>query len=349
MASHKPTTATAGERVSESGGTKAPPEPFADNGDNGDNGVTVHPARGRVRIVVATEMLMVLGLLAFVSAAYLVELAFEDATAVRLPAVAAGLLAAVPALLWLGYFYVQDRHEPEPKQYVLGLYLLGAFVAAPVAGFAIAQVVPSSSILTPGLDPLGADRIVYALLIVAVAQELSKYAVVRYTMYPSAEFDEPLDGIIYATAVGIGFATHENYRFLQESGGEILLSAGAAHAVVNTLAHACFAAVAGYALGRAKFVAGTPARRTLTLIVGLGAAVALNGQFRLIADTVVSQGMSLRPWRGVAFTFGFTSVVFLVVSIMVRRLLFISPHAKTDDEPPDVEPPPDAATASTVS
>ena len=43
---------------------------------------------------------------------------------------AAGLaLALIPALIWLIFFYQQDRLEPEPKGYVLGVFILGALLA----------------------------------------------------------------------------------------------------------------------------------------------------------------------------------------------------------------------------
>ena len=40
-------------------------------------------------------------------------------------------LALIPAVLWLIYFYLRDIHEPEPTHYVVGIFLLGALVAAP--------------------------------------------------------------------------------------------------------------------------------------------------------------------------------------------------------------------------
>lgn len=284
------------------------------------------PTRGRVRSLVATEVLMLVGLLAFVGAAFAVEL-YADAP-IRFPAPAAALVAAIPSLLWLGYFYLQDRHEPEPRHYVFGIFLVGAFIAGPLAGFAIGELSPRSPLAAVSLDPLAADRLVYAVLIVATAQELAKYAAVRYTLYPSAEFDEPVDGIIYATAAGIGFATYENFHFLQELDRQVLLSVAVTTAVVTTLAHACFAGVTGYALGRAKFICETPLRRTVTLAVGLLAAIALNGQFALIKDAVSTAGLISHPWRGVFFTFGFAAVVFILVSVLLRRLLAQSPHAE---------------------
>ena len=43
------------------------------------------------------------------------------------PLVLAGIVVAiVPALLWLSAFYRQDRIEPEQRQFVVGVFILGA-------------------------------------------------------------------------------------------------------------------------------------------------------------------------------------------------------------------------------
>lgn len=283
----------------------------------------------RVRTVVATEILLVLGLLGFVGLTYLVELIRGPSATIHLSPLAAVVLAAAPALLWLSYFYLQDRHEPEPKSYVLGVFLLGAFVAGPLASFFIDSVV-GNPIGGRSLERFGADRLLHAFLVVALTQELCKYLVVRYTIYLSPEFDEPMDGIIYMTAAGIGFATYENVHYFQAL-QHVFLTTAAARAVVATLAHACFAGVLGYALGRAKFSRLRPPLRNATLLAGLIVAAALNGQFALVEDVVQSGGMSSHPWRGVAYAAGFAAVIFFATSILMRRLLAISPFAPRDE------------------
>lgn len=265
------------------------------------------------------------GLVVFVAGAYAIEkLAGLDGPLHVGPLLAA-VMSAIPALLWVGYFYLQDRNEPEPKHYVFGVYLVGAFVAAPVAQFLIDMVAPDT---TSGVTfaTFSAERVVWAVLVVGVAQELAKYAVVRYSIYLSPEFDEPMDGIIYMTAAGIGFATYENYQYLQGLHGTVFMSTGAANAVVATLAHGCFAGVLGYALGLAKFSGGTSGRRQLILVAGLAAAAVLNGVFALIEDVVKTSGLDIQPWRGVAYAAGFAAVVFFAISLLMRRHLAISPH-----------------------
>lgn len=271
---------------------------------------------------------MLAGLLVFVLIAYGLERAFTPDLPVRLGPVSALLMAGVPAMLWLGYFYSQDRVEPEPRSYVLGCYLLGGFVAAPSAAFLVALTGPATS-----MQVLSVERWIYAIAIVGLAQEACKYVVIRYTLYLSPEFDEPLDGIIYMSAAGIGFATYESLHYLQASGGQIFLSAGAAQCVVTTLAHASFAGVLGFALGRAKFPGSRAPHRSITILVGLMAAALLNGCFQMIMDALSVQGLNTSPWRRVFFSFGFAAGVFVVTSILMRQLLAASPHsAETESE-----------------
>jgi RsiW-degrading membrane proteinase PrsW (M82 family) len=277
-----------------------------------------------VRTVVATEVLLVVGLLAFVGVAFAAKeiLGLKDPVHVGVPL--ALILSAVPALLWLGYFYLQDRHEPEPKHYVAGVYLLGAFGAARLAQFIQVDLLPTTEPDLAGVG-LSFDAILQAILVVGLAQEFAKFVVVRYTIYLSHEFDEPMDGIIYMTAAGIGFATAANIEYFNSVGG-VYLDIGAANAVVTTMAHACFAGVLGYALGRAKFASHSGLQRNLVLFGGLVLAAVLNGVFHILEQKVVASGLDVQPWRGLAFASGFAVIVFIITSLLMQRNLALSPH-----------------------
>jgi RsiW-degrading membrane proteinase PrsW (M82 family) len=268
----------------------------------------------RQKTLVATEVLLVGGLLAFVAGAWGIAKGLGIRHPVHLAPIVAVVVAAAPALLWLGYFYKQDRLEPEPKGYVFGVYLLGGFVAWPIAQFLIGATPMSAA----GYHWYDASTIVRAVLVVGIAQEAAKFLVVRYSIYLNAEFDEPMDGIVYMTACGIGFATAENIRYLMGLDGDVLLEIGAIHVVVSTLAHACFAGVLGYALGRAKFTADA-APRNVSLAVGLVVATLLNAAFHVIGVAVSTGGVRVSAVRGLVWASVFSAVVFFVVSMMMRR------------------------------
>src|ERR1041385_7294860 len=148
-------------------------------------------ARARTRV--STKFLLIAGLIGFVVLLWLVELVAGRRDPFALGPLLAAAMACIPAVLWLGFFYLMDRHEPEPKQLVAGVCVLGTLIAAPLADFVLSQFAPPAPLGVAGLSPFSPDRIVHAVLIVGLAQEMCKYAVVRYTIYLSPEFDEPMD------------------------------------------------------------------------------------------------------------------------------------------------------------
>jgi len=282
----------------------------------------------RARALVGTKFLLVAGLVGFVIVAWLVELVAGLHHPLSLGPLFAALMAGIPAVLWLGFFYLMDRHEPEPKQLVAGVCVLGALVAAPLSDFVQYQAVPPVALAAHGLSPLSFDRVIYAVLITGLTQEMCKYAAVRYTIYMSREFDEPMDGIVYMMACGTGFAVWVNYHRLSDQGHQVYLSIGSAQAVVTTLAHASFAGALGYVMGRAKFTRRSAPVRGVLLMLGLLGAAALNGQFTIVENWVQQTGMAHHPWRGVFYAAACASAVFAVIWAVSQRLLADSPFRK---------------------
>ena len=78
------------------------------------------------------------------------------------------------------------------------------------------------------------------------------------------EFDEPIDGIIYASFIALGFAAVENvYYFQYLTSGEAL-----ARGFVGPVVHIVFASVWGYYVGRACLQGRGLLRTTLTALAG---------------------------------------------------------------------------------
>ena len=275
----------------------------------------------RVRTAVATEVLLLLGLVAFVAAAFLVERGAGIEGAVTLGRIPRIAFAALPSLLWLGYFRARDSQELEPRPLVVALFLGGALVAAPVSGLVIDLARATGVGEAPGFDRFGGARLVSAFLVVGLGQELVKYLVVRYSVYPLPEVSHPVDGLIYATAVGLGFATYRSHELLAAQGDAVVLSVGAARVVTTTLAHASFASVLGLALGWAKFWPSGPLRRGLVLGGGLALATLLNGAFGVVEQAIAAPGLEIAPWRGVAFAFGFAALVLVAISFPMRKMV----------------------------
>ncbi|MBI2911084.1 MAG: PrsW family intramembrane metalloprotease [Chloroflexi bacterium] len=221
------------------------------------------------------------------------------------------VLALVPAGAWLVAFYRLDRLEPEPKRYVLGVFLLGALLAQAVGEPVIRDLFRIQEWV--GLDPV--TSILGSIFVLGFVREFVKYAAVRYTVYRAAEFDERVDGIIYAAAAGLGYATAMNVQYVVGNAG-VDLGVGATRVAVTALAQASSAAVVGYFLGRAKFESMGP----LWLPLGLTIAAVLNGLTTyLLGEVSTVGGLGFNPWPGLLLAAVVAAAIFAALFAIVRR------------------------------
>lgn len=157
------------------------------------------------------------------------------------------VLAFSPGLFWLWLIYVRDKYRPEPIALVIRTFLLGIAVALPVS--IVEYILYPGSIEKVLEEPTNIVLVVYVSFVVAgLTEELGKYLVVKHTIYKSPYFDEPMDGLIYASAAALGFASLENVSYLLTFGWKVILVRGP----FSTLAHVLFSAMWGYLLGRKK-------------------------------------------------------------------------------------------------
>ena len=220
------------------------------------------------------------------------------------------LMSLVPAVLWLGFFYRMDRLEPEPKQKLISVFILGALVTAGVA----IPFLEGFFAIDSWLYDSFASQLVGGILLVGFVQEAVVYLVVRYGIYADPEFDERVDGVIYAIAAGLGLATVLNFKYVLDHGG-VDLGIGSVRVVVTSLAHASFAGILGYFIGQARFEKTPP----LYLPAGLALAALLNGVFFLLEDRVTAAGLSVNPWNGLLLALVVAGVCLATVFWLVNR------------------------------
>jgi RsiW-degrading membrane proteinase PrsW (M82 family) len=220
------------------------------------------------------------------------------------------ILAVIPALIWLAFFYQQDRLEPEPKSYIVRVFLLGAILASGVG----IPIVRDFFRINNWLYADDLTHLLGSIFAIGFVQEFLKYAAVRYSVYGSAEFDERVDGVIYATAAGLGFATMLNFDYVLSRNG-VDLGVGAIRVAVTALAHASIAGILGYFLGQAKFEHTPP----YYLPGGFVLAAVLNGLFFWAQDLVTLRGISVNPWYGLILAVIIAVVVLGIVFWLIRR------------------------------
>ncbi|MBU1167873.1 PrsW family intramembrane metalloprotease, partial [Patescibacteria group bacterium] len=113
-----------------------------------------------------------------------------------------------------------------------------------------------------------------SLLVVAPIEELLKYFVVREAVVKNPNFDEPVDGVIYAVVAALGFASLENILVVFGEGGEIILLRFA----TATLMHALTSGIVGYHLGLAMI---KPEKKKSLVIQGLVIAILLHALYNI--------------------------------------------------------------------
>jgi RsiW-degrading membrane proteinase PrsW (M82 family) len=190
---------------------------------------------------------------------------------VTAPVVLAAVVA--PAAFWVAYLYHHDRRQPEPLAAVALSYLLG--LGAGWACLWVFDLIP----------PAPGDRLrfaAYAVGVVGGLEELAKLLPFVLVCRRLAVFDEELDGVVYASAVALGFATVENVLYLEELSGAALY----ARAVASPLVHTIFASFWGVLIARAK-LAGRPI--LLPAVAGLAIAALVHGAYDFLATDAVAQ------------------------------------------------------------
>lgn len=178
------------------------------------------------------------------------------------------LLAVTPALVIMVYIYFKDRYEKEPLGLLTLNFLLGAILSVGLT-FALSPLV-NGLIAGWGKTDV-AEMALKAFIGVALVEEFSKYIVVRIFAQRRAAFNEQFDGIVYAVMVSMGFAALENILYVYIHGVET----GILRAFTAVPAHASFAILMGYFMGKAKF----SNQRFLLNMTGLLAATLFHGAY----------------------------------------------------------------------
>jgi RsiW-degrading membrane proteinase PrsW (M82 family) len=191
-------------------------------------------------------------------------------------AMMAAAIAPALILLWLA---VAADSRVEPARLVLVALLLGAAstAAASVVEVALQAVVPAATAVVP----LAIEN---AVLFAAIPEELLKVALIAAIVLRSRDIDEPMDGVVYGTAVGLGFAMLENLLYVL--GGDTNWPTVAAfRGVLSVPLHGACGAIAGAYLARVRFTGilgsgrGTRWRRPRLFALALAVPTALHGMF----------------------------------------------------------------------
>ncbi|MGB3682010.1 MAG: PrsW family intramembrane metalloprotease [Rubrobacteraceae bacterium] len=196
------------------------------------------------------------------------------------PLVGVGILQAVLYVLFVRFV---DLYEREPLMYVLPVFVWGFTVAVVVSLvfntlFSLTiSAVASAQAATFLTSVVGAPVIEesakgLALLITfGVAYGVSRRR-------GAIEFSGVMDGIVYGSAVGFGFAIAEDLLYYAQFGPETFV----VRRVFGGFAHAAFASLTGIGIGLIPWVRHGISKFTVPLL-GLAGAIGLHALFNLTA------------------------------------------------------------------
>jgi RsiW-degrading membrane proteinase PrsW (M82 family) len=181
------------------------------------------------------------------------------------------IAAAIPTSLYVILVWRMDRYEKEPLALFLAAFIWGA-VPAIVSALILELIAsaPFSGLAESSLQVLSAS------LIAPPVEELCKAgALLLLFWFIRSEFDGVLDGIVYGSVIGFGFAMTENIVYFIGAWGKGGLVGWANLVWIRGIAfglnHAMFTSFTGIALGLARYQKSV-ARRWLLFLLGLGAA-----------------------------------------------------------------------------
>ncbi|HEY7705072.1 MAG TPA: PrsW family intramembrane metalloprotease [Acidimicrobiia bacterium] len=246
------------------------------------------------------------------------------------------LAGIAPAVIWMGLFWFWDRNEREPFGLIIGLFLMGFLVVAPIAGI----INGVAAALFGGGSATGTLPLLVVVVVAPVSEETLKYLGARIVAFNRVAFTEPVDGMVYGTAVGLGFAAVENVTYListmaEIDAGTLVFEACARlsstqcsittvlpiRAFGSTLIHALASGLAGYVLTRRKF-ANRPDLLPSSTFPGLLAAIGLHAAWNL--------GMST---GNVLWGIAVLVVGALTYRRLFRRCIALSPRARAGPAP----------------
>lgn len=181
------------------------------------------------------------------------------------------LVSFAPGLFWLWLFLRQDKIRPEPRRLIALTFVLGCISTVPAG---LGNYIFGADTLLEGTPHL-LSVVTAMALVVGPVEELCKFGAVRLGPYRSLYFDEPVDGLVYASAASLGFASLENLFYVLQFGPEVMV----VRAPLSTVGHLVFGSIWGFALGQ-YYITGE--RRRTLLFSSLALAAGAHALFNVL-------------------------------------------------------------------
>lgn len=209
------------------------------------------------------------------------------------------LLAILPAFVLIFYVAYRDRMHPEPRGQLIKAFLKG-LLSAPLA------IILASVLGLLGFYPAEAStafgHLMTALFSAAAPEECAKLFILWQFLRKCKDFDEHMDGIVYAVCVGMGFAAVENIMYVFSGmqaaelssslsmGFKMSVYTGVSRAFLSVPAHFGFAVLMGYYYSLSCFSGGENRKKYMWMALLL--PIAAHAFFDFLLMIVDSES----PW-----------------------------------------------------
>jgi RsiW-degrading membrane proteinase PrsW (M82 family) len=211
-----------------------------------------------------------------------------------------------------------DAKRPEPPRLRRLVTFAGMMSVIPAI---IAELYLSNTIgerVAPVMTYQGASF--HAFVVAAAVEEACKIVVVYWVVWRRPEFDERMDGIVYASRAGLGFALVENVLYLlreQSLGGQLQL--WIMRAVLAVPGHAMWTGMIGGMAARRRFDG-----KGLGLFGGYLLAVSFHGAYDMcvfLQSPLHLEGYELLSKLVMPVLIGLTVLAFIVLRTMAKTAL----------------------------
>jgi protease PrsW len=213
--------------------------------------------------------------------------------------------ATIPVPIYIVLVLWIDRYEAEPFWMLATAFLWGAL---PAVFIAFVLNTTGAVVVSVATDSAQAGQTFGAVISAPIVEESAK-AIILFVFFfwKKDEFDGVIDGIIYASMVGLGFAMTENIQYY----GRAVMGEGGLPLVFiirgmfAPFSHPLFTSLTGIGLGLARQSRNSLVKITMP-IIGLLAAIFMHS-----------------IWNGSAAIFGGLAFLLTYIVIMVPAFLII--------------------------
>ena len=221
-------------------------------------------------------------------------------------------MALVSGFVWVWFFYLQDRTQPEPLPYLMVSFLSGraawSLFAHPLTNsiYQINEWIHASMLLF----------IQGSIFVRGMIFSLLMFTLIRFVFMPLKEFNEAVDGMVYGAIIGAGYAVAMVIQDIWSQPDYTLFTI-AYIITTRVLIHSTVGSLMGYLIGKAKF---QKKNFHLSAALAVTMGIVLVGIYYIITELLFLSGFSHVFWFSFFFVFIYSILILGFSILQMKRL-----------------------------